>query len=137
MQYDWKVLKVLFDLKIQCMDLKIKNTNGVSTMTYKADFNVILNENFAAVCDVIAIRGRVLKELINAFEGKNAEMFKQLCQITEDACGIEEAISGIKDKMGLSRDAALFLLNWNMEDLEKMNSKYFKKDLNQLQALLI
>ena len=43
------------------MDLTIKNKSGVPTLTLQEDFNVFLRINFSAVCEAIALRGKVFR----------------------------------------------------------------------------
>lgn len=50
------------------MKTTIKTNKSESTLTIKEDFDVILEENFSAVCKAIANRGVALKELQSLFD---------------------------------------------------------------------
>ena len=45
------------------MKVNVVAKNGVSALSFKADFYEVLDKNLAAICDAIANKGIILKEL--------------------------------------------------------------------------
>ncbi len=50
------------------MKVHVVTKNGVSVLSFKTDFNEVLEKNFAAICEAISNKGKVLKELVALFE---------------------------------------------------------------------
>ncbi|MBO6060166.1 MAG: hypothetical protein J6P67_08515 [Bacteroidaceae bacterium] len=48
--------------------MKVFTKNGVSALSFKTDFYEVLDNNFAAICNAIANKGIILKELLSLFE---------------------------------------------------------------------
>ena len=40
------------------MNVNVVTKNGLSALSVKADFNEVLDENFAAICETIANKGK-------------------------------------------------------------------------------
>ena len=56
------------------MKINVVTKNGVSSISFqcKTDFNEVLDKNLAAICEAIADKGVIIKELLNLFEGKHS-----------------------------------------------------------------
>ena len=50
------------------MKVSVETKKGTSVLSVKADFIEVLDKNFAAICEAIANKGKVIKELVNLFE---------------------------------------------------------------------
>ena len=50
------------------MEVNIVTKDGVSAFLAKADFSEVLDKNLGAICDAIANKGIILKELLKLFE---------------------------------------------------------------------
>ena len=45
------------------MKVNVVTKNGVSVLSFKTNFNEVLDENFAAICEAIANKGKAYKPL--------------------------------------------------------------------------
>ena len=47
------------------MKVNVVTKNGVSVLSFKTNFNEVLDENFAAICEAIANKGKAYKRLLS------------------------------------------------------------------------
>ena len=109
--------------------MKVLTKNGKSVLSFKTDFNEVLEENFAAICEAIANKGKVLKELLNLFEGQGNSI-DTIIQIMKTSRGENAAMHSLSEKLGLNQVTAQYLLDMSLEDLTALNAKKLKKMLD-------
>ena len=115
------------------MKVNIVTTNGASVLSFKTDFNEVLYENFASICDAIANKGKVLNELVCLFE-KDGNSFDTIIQIMTNSRGENAASQALRDELGLSQMTAQYLLDMSLEGLTALNAKNLKKMLDDYNA---
>ena len=97
------------------MDLTIKNKSGVPTLTLQEDFNVILRNNFSAVCKAIVLRGKVLKELA-AYLKKDSNAWDTIIRIIRSSSAPKTALIKIQEGTGMSEETAQYLLGLELSE---------------------
>ena len=110
------------------MKVNVETKNGVSVLSVKTDFNEVLDENFAAICEAIANKERVLKELATLFE-KESDSLDAIIQIISTARGEIAAKHALSEKLGINPRTSKYLLDMSLEDLTALNAKKLKKML--------
>lgn len=113
--------------------MKVLTKNGKSVLSLKTDFNEVLDENFAAICEAIANKGMVLKELLNLFE-KEDKCLETIIQIMTNSVGDNAAMHSLSEKLGVNQVTAQYLLDMSLEDLTALNAKKLKKMLDDYKA---
>lgn len=111
------------------MKMKIVTKNGASVLSFKTDFKEVLDENFAAICDAIANKGKVIKELVNLFE-KEDNSLDTIIQTMTNSTGEDAAMDSLSKELGLSQMTAQYLLDMSLENLTTLNAKEVKKMLD-------
>ena len=104
------------------MNIGIVTKNEVSILSLKTDFNEVLDENFTAVCEAIANKGKVLKELVGLFE-KESNCIEKLLSIVRSANGDEKAAQLLSEKLHISCNSAQYILNMSLDSLLSLNAK--------------
>ena len=92
------------------MDIRIEKKDRNTTLFIEANFDQIVAENFGNICEAMARRIKVLKEL----EAKQKESPIEIPDLigTIRGCKNEsEAPDHIQSKFGISTEVATFLLN--------------------------
>ena len=110
------------------MKVNIVTKNGASVLSVKIDFNDVLDENFAAICEAITNKGRVLKELVTLFE-KEGDSLDAIIQIISTSIGEIAAKHSLSEKLGINPQTAQYLLDMPLENLTALNAKKLKKML--------
>ena len=117
------------------MDINIINKSGVSTLTVQEDFNVILRDNFSAVCKAIALRGKVLKELASYLK-KDSKAWDTIMELIRSSSTPPVASMKIQELTGLSQETAKYLLGlelseagsyYDLSEVENMIKDYQKQ----------
>ena len=103
----------------------IKTQDGVSTLKLDIDFNQILDDNFEEICKAIAVRGKILSELITVFETNN-ELIEIIFQTLKYSCGEENAIVNLCKDLNVSNDTAQYLTNIRLDELSSLNLETLK-----------
>ena len=113
------------------MKINVVTKNGVSTLSFqfKTDFNEVLDNNFAAICNAIANKGIILKELLSLFE-KEDNSLDAIIQIMTNSRGEKAAKHALSKELGISSHTAQYLLDLSLEDLTALNAKKLKKMLD-------
>ena len=109
--------------------MKVLTKNGKSVLSLKTDFNEVLEENFAAICEAIANKGKALKELVTLFE-KEGECLDTIIQIMTTSRDDNAAKNALSKKLGINLQTAFYLLDMPLEDFTALNAKNLKKMLN-------
>jgi DNA gyrase/topoisomerase IV subunit A len=117
------------------MKASIKTKDGNSTLKLEIDFNQLLNDNFEEVCKAIAIRGKVLREIVTVFEANN-EIIESVFQILKSSRGEEEATLNLCKALNVSTDAAQYLLNMPIEEMSSLGWEVLKEKLNNYTKLI-
>ena len=107
--------------------------NGKSVLSFKTDFNEVLEENFAAICEAIANKGKAIKELVNLFE-KDENILDNIIQIMTTSRGENAAKNALSKELGISPQNAQYLLDMSLENLTALNVKKLKKMLDDYKA---
>ena len=117
------------------MDLTIKNKSGVPTLSLSEDFNVILRNNFSAICKAIALRGKVLNELANYLKN-DSNAWDTVINLMRSSSTTEKASLLIQEKTGMSKETVQYLLGLELQiacfyydliEVEKMIKDYQKQ----------
>ena len=111
------------------MEMKVLTKNGKSVLSFKTDFNEVLDENFAAICEAIANKGKAIKELTSVFE-KEANSLDNIIQIMTTSRGENAAKNALSKKLGIRSQTAQYLLDMSLENLTVLNAKKLKKLLD-------
>lgn len=111
------------------MEMKVLTKNGKSVLSFKTDFNEVLDENFAAICEAIANKGKAIKELVNLFE-KDENILDNIIQIMTTSKGENAAKNALSKELGISPQTAQYLLDMSLENLTALNVKKLKKMLD-------
>lgn len=108
------------------MDIKIEKTDKNTTLFIEANFDQIVAENFGNICEAMARRIKVLKEL----EAKQNESPIEIPELIETirGCKNEKEMPGLlQSKFGISDDAVRFLLNNSLNEIDdNLNPKHLE-----------
>lgn len=117
------------------MKVNVVTKNGVSTLSFqfKTDFYEVLDDNFDAICEAIADKGKAIKELTSLFE-KEDNSLDAIIQIMTNSRGENAASQALRDELGLSQMTAQYLLDMSLEGLTALNAKNLKKMLDDYNA---
>lgn len=115
------------------MKVNVVNKNGMSTLSVKADFYKVLDKNLAAICEIIAYKGKVLKELVTLFE-KDSDSLDAIIQIIISSRGEIAARHSLSEKLGINLITAQYLLDMSLESLTALNAEKVKKMLDNYKA---
>ena len=108
------------------MEIKVLTKNGMSILLVKADFNEMLDKNFTEVCEAIANKGKVLKELVRLFE-KESDCIEKILSIVRCANGEEKATQFLSEKLHISYNSAQYILNMPIDCLLSLNVKILQE----------
>lgn len=111
------------------MEVNVVTKNGASVLSFKTDFNKVLEENFAAICEAIANKGKAIKELTSVFE-KEDNSLDNIIQIMTTSRGENAAKNALSKGLGISPQTAQYLLDMSLENLTALNAKKLKKMLD-------
>ena len=117
------------------MKINVVTKNGVSTLSFqfKTDFNEVLDKNFAAICNAIANKGIILKELLSLFE-KEDNSLDTIIQIMTTSRGENAAKNALSKELGISPQTAQYLLDISLENLTSLNGRKLRKMLDDYKA---
>ena len=113
--------------------MKVLTKNGVSVLSFKTDFYEVLDNNFAAICNAIANKGIILKELLSLFE-KEDNSLDTIIQIMTNSRGEKAAKHALSKELGISSHTAQYLLDISLENLTALNAKKLRKMLDDYKA---
>ena len=116
------------------MKVNVVAKNGVSALSFKADFYEVLDKNLAAICDAIANKGIILKELLNQFEKCDDEFLEVVLITSEERIGKKEAVQSLSEDLEISIITAQYLLNTSFDYLCTLNAKKLRKMLEDYKA---
>lgn len=108
------------------MEIKVLTKNGMSILLVKADFNEVLDKNFTEVCEAIANKGKVLKELVRLFE-KESDCIEKILSIVRCANGEEKATQFLSEELHISYNSAQYILNMPLDCLLSLNVKILQE----------
>ena len=114
------------------MKINVVTKNGVSTLSFqfKTDFNEVLDNNFAAICNAITNKGIILKELLSLFE-KEDNSLDTIIQIMTTSRGENAAKNALSKELGICPQTAQYLLDISLENLTALNAKKLRKMLDE------
>ena len=116
------------------LTVNVVTKNGMSALSVKTDFNEVLDKNLAAICDAIANKGIVLKELVNLFEEQGDEFLETVWLVSVEVKGKKEAEQSLSEEHEISLVTAQYLLNTSLENLTSLNTKKLRKMLEEYKA---
>ena len=116
------------------MNVNVVTKNGKSVLSVKADFYEVLDKNLAAICDAIANKGIVLKELVNLFEEQGDEFLETVWLVSVEVKGKKEAEQSLSEELEISLVTAQYLLNTSFDKLTALNAKKVQKMLDDYNA---
>ena len=115
------------------MEVNVVTKNGASVLSFKTDFYEVLEKNFASICEAIANKGKVLKELLSLFEIEDNSL-DTIIQIMTNSRGENAAMHNLSEKLGLNSRTALYLLDMSLEKLSVLNAKKLRMMLEDYKA---
>ena len=116
------------------MKVKVVTKNGVSAFLAKADFNEVLDKNLGAICDAIADKGVIIKELLNLFEEFNDDFLETVWLTVTESSSTKEAEQSLSEELEISPATAHYLCNMPLEDLTSLNAKKLRKMIDDYKA---
>ena len=116
------------------MKVNVVTKNGMSALSVKTDFNEVLDKNLAAICDAIASKGIILKELLKLFEECDDEFLEVVLLTPVGRKGKKEAEQSLSEELEISLVTAQYLLNTSLENLTSLNAKKLRKMLEEYKA---
>ena len=116
------------------MKVNVVTKNGVSAFLAKADFSEVLDKNLGAICDAIANKGIVLKELLKLFEECDDEFLEVVLLTPVGRKGKKEAVQSLSEDLEISIITAQYLLNTSFDYLCTLNAKKLRKMLEDYKA---
>ena len=97
-------------------------------MTIRSDFNQILDDNFAAVCQLIANKGHILNELKEFFD-KKKNAVDDIVQIIRKSVTPEVAVENLHEEKGISMITAQYIMNLPLARLTSMDCRGIRQEL--------
>ena len=116
------------------MKVNVVTKNGVSAFLAKADFSEVLDKNLGAICDAIANKGIVLKELLKLFEECDDEFLEVVLLTPVGRKGKKEAVQSLSEELGICPATVQYLLNTSFDKLTALNAKKVQKMLDDYNA---
>ena len=116
------------------MEVNIVTKNGVSAFLAKADFSEVLDKNLGAICDAIANKGIVLKELVKLFEEQGDEFLETVWLTARESSSTKEAEQSLSEELGICPATVQYLLNTSFDKLTALNAKKVQKMLDDYNA---
>ena len=92
------------------------------------------DKNLAAICDAIANKGIILKELLNQFKKCDDEFLEVVLITSEERIGKKEAVQSLSEDLEISIITAQYLLNTSFDYLCTLNAKKLRKMLEDYKA---
>lgn len=112
------------------MEMKVLTKNGKSALSVKANFYEVLDKNLAAVCDAIANKGIILKELLKLFEKCDDEFLEVVLLTPVGIRGKKETVQSLSEGLEISFVTAQYLLNTPFDDLTDLNAQKLDRMLD-------
>lgn len=113
------------------MEVSIRNNGGESTQIIKIDFFHLLDENFKEVCKALANKVRILKEMKCHLDEGHLQI-DNLIQIIRASLVPEEAVIRVNKEMGLSKEAAKYLMNMPLSTIISLSSKSLEHEMLEI-----
>ena len=108
------------------MNARIRTNESISTLKLEIDFNQLLSNNFKEICKAIAIRGRVLKELVTITESNN-RLAETVIQFIKRYSGEEETRNNLCKELHVCNATAQYLMDMSLDVLFSLDSKSAKQ----------
>ena len=118
------------------MKINVVTKNGVSSISFqcKTDFNEVLDKNLAAICEAIADKGVIIKELLNLFEEFNDDFLETVWLTARESSSTKEAEQSLSEELGICPATVQYLLNTSFDKLTALNAKKVQKMLDDYNA---
>ena len=118
------------------MKINVVTKNGVSSISFqcKTVFNEVLDKNLGAICDAIADKGVIIKELLNLFEEFNDDFLETVWLTVTESSSTKEAVQSLSEELEISIVTAQYLLNTSFDYLCTLNAKKLSKMLDDYKA---
>lgn len=116
------------------MKVNVVTINGKSVLSFKTDFNEVLDMNLAAICDAIANKGIILQELLNLFEECDDEFLETVWLTPAGKKGKNEAVQSLSEELEISFVTAQYLLSTSFDYLTNLDAQKLKKMLDDYKA---
>ena len=116
------------------MNVNVVTKNGASALSVSTDFYEVLGKNLAAICDAIANRGIILKELLKLFEEQGDEFLETVWLAPGMGRSAKKAEQFLSEELEVSQVTAHYLLNTSLDTLSSLNAKKVQKMLDDYKA---
>ena len=116
------------------MEVKIVTKNGKSALSVKADLYEVLDKNLAAICDAIANKGIILKELLKLFEECDDEFLETVWLTASESSSTKDAEQSLSEELEISFVTAQYLLNTPFDDLTDLNAQKLNRMFDDYKA---
>lgn len=117
------------------MKTTIKTNQSESTLTIKEDFDVILEENFSAICKAIAHRGVALNELKSLFDNRE-RVVDEIVGIIRNSRVVDQAANDLRVQLGISEATAKYILALPLSTLTSLSAKYLNRKSDEYKRLV-
>ena len=116
------------------MKVNVVTKNGASVLSVRTDFYEVLDKNLAAICDAIANKGIILKELLKLFEEQGDEFLETVWLAPGMGRSAKKAEQFLSEELEVSQVTAHYLLNTSLDTLSSLNAKKVQKMLDDYKA---
>jgi len=116
------------------MKVNVVTKNGASALSVSTDFYEVLDKNLAAICDAIANKGIILKELLKLFEEQGDEFLETVWLAPGMGRSAKKAEQFLSEELEVSQVTAHYLLNTSLDTLSSLNAKKVQKMLDDYKA---
>ena len=116
------------------MKVNVVTKNGASVLSVRTDFYEVLDKNLAAICDAIANKGIILKELLKLFEEQGDEFLETVWLAPGMGRSAKKTEQFLSEELEVSQVTAHYLLNTSLDTLSSLNAKKVQKMLDDYKA---
>lgn len=108
------------------MKAVIETEMGLSTLKVAIDFNQLVRDNFAEVCEAIAIRRNAFKELLTKMEADN-DLNGSIIDVLRKSYDESDVVENMCKELHFTPETAQYVINMPLDDLSALNKTNLKR----------
>ena len=108
------------------MKAVIETEKGLSTLKLEIDFNQLVSDNFAEVCEAIEIRRNASKELLTKMEADN-DLNGSIIDVIRKSYDESDAVENMCKELNFTLETAQYVINMPLSDLSDLNKTKLKR----------
>jgi len=108
------------------MKAVIETEMGLSTLKVAIDFNQLVCDNFAEVCEAIAIRRNAFKELLAKMEADN-DLNGSIIDVIRKSYDESDAVENMCKELNFTPETAQYVINMPLDDLSALSKTKLKR----------